>query len=243
MNRELKVQVGDREVACQVVRSARRRRTISLTFDHTNGLRVLAPLRSPEAEIRLVIANNLDWIARTIDRPAPVANSLVGDDGCAWYRGTRVPVRVERGGRGAMVEREIPGLVIRVARSVPDEQLGAKTDAALLRWYREETTHLLREPLARCSKAMSVTAVSISVRNQKTLWGSCSHAGKLAFNLRLAMVPQELLEYVVIHELAHIAHHNHSPAFWEHVARFEPRFRERRVALNTLSRTLPRTAV
>ena len=70
--------------------------------------------------------------------------------------------------------------------------------------------------------------VRISVKNVKTLWGSCSSNNNLSFSLRLAMVEPELLEYVIIHELSHMKQMNHSPAFWNEVGKHVPDYRERR---------------
>ncbi len=71
----------------------------------------------------------------------------------------------------------------------------------------------------------------ISVRNARGRWGSCSEGGRLAFNYRLIKIPSELADYVVAHELAHLAEHNHGPRFWALVARAIPDYKTRRKKL------------
>lgn len=78
---------------------------------------------------------------------------------------------------------------------------------------------------------MGVTYGTISVKEQKTRWGSCSAKGNLNFNWKLILMPEEILDYLVVHELAHRIEMNHSPAFWRIVERELPDYRERRTWL------------
>lgn len=74
----------------------------------------------------------------------------------------------------------------------------------------------------------------ISVRDQKTRWGSCSKTGNLSFNWKLLLLPSEMADYVVVHELCHLAEHNHSPAFWFQVDRTTPDYRDIRRRMRKL---------
>lgn len=82
---------------------------------------------------------------------------------------------------------------------------------------------------------MGVTVGYVTVKNQKTRWGSCSAKGNVNFNYQLAFLPDELLDYVVIHELAHRRHMDHSMAFWAEVEKYCPDYRERRERLKEYS--------
>ena len=85
---------------------------------------------------------------------------------------------------------------------------------------------------------MGVQASRVRVREMSSRWGSCSAAGSLCFNLRLLAAPVELIDYVVVHELAHLREMNHSRRFWAEVAKTLPDFKSRRSRLRALEREL-----
>lgn len=96
---------------------------------------------------------------------------------------------------------------------------------------KRQIRRLVTQRAAYYAGLMGVSYGRISMRNQKTRWGSCSSDGNLNFNCRLLFVPPELVDYVVVHELAHRRHMNHSPAFWQEVERYLPDYRDRRERL------------
>ena len=85
---------------------------------------------------------------------------------------------------------------------------------------------------------MGVTYGRITIRAAKTRWGSCSGAGNLNFHWKLILMPDEVLDYVVVHELAHRKQMNHSPAFWAEVEKVLPDYRERRRWLKNWGQTV-----
>ena len=92
--------------------------------------------------------------------------------------------------------------------------------------------HEIIPPLvARWSAVMGIKPIRITVTGAKTRFGSCSGKNAVSFSYRLMRYPPEAIEYVVVHELAHIRHHDHSPAFWAEVETYLPDYRERRALL------------
>jgi len=89
---------------------------------------------------------------------------------------------------------------------------------------------------ARCEHYAPIYGVSfnkISIRAQKARWGSCSKSGNLSFNFRIAALPDQLFEYVIVHEMCHLLELNHSPAFWAQVARCVPEHKRLRKEIRT----------
>jgi predicted metal-dependent hydrolase len=96
---------------------------------------------------------------------------------------------------------------------------------------RRDTRVLVAHRLAHFNQTYQLTWKRIFVRNQRRSWGSCSKVGNLNFNLRLALLAPELADYVIVHELCHRQHFNHSKEFWSLVAKTIPDYKERRRAL------------
>ena len=88
--------------------------------------------------------------------------------------------------------------------------------------------NLINERAASFAAVMGVSFGKITVRSQKTRWGSCSSAGNLNFNCLLALCPSEVIDYVVVHELCHLRHMNHSRAFWNEEANYFPGYAEQK---------------
>lgn len=96
------------------------------------------------------------------------------------------------------------------------------------RRYMETARDIFTQKAAYYASIMRVTYGRISIREQKTRWGSCSSRKNLNFNYKLAYMPQEIMDYVVVHELAHLQHMNHSQEFWQLVEQYIPDYKERR---------------
>lgn len=92
-------------------------------------------------------------------------------------------------------------------------------------FYRKQARLHLTERVEHFAQKMQLFPRQLSVRGQKTRWGSCSSRGEVSLNWKLLAAPLEVIDYVVIHELAHMRHMNHSPQFWELVACFHPEWK------------------
>ena len=94
--------------------------------------------------------------------------------------------------------------------------------------YKSRARVLVRERLAYFNQFYRFSFGRVTIKNQKSCWGSCSQKGNLNFNYRLALLPERLADYVVVHELCHLKELNHSAKFWQLVERTISDYRERR---------------
>ncbi len=102
-------------------------------------------------------------------------------------------------------------------------------------FYKEKTPLHVNELVKKWAFIMGVTPKSITFRKTKRRWGSCSHKAELSFTLSLAQLPCEVMEYIVIHELAHILHPHHQRAFWACVAEYMPEYKIQEMAIKRYS--------
>ncbi len=105
---------------------------------------------------------------------------------------------------------------------------GARTQEEIENEYRAYVKSLIPPLVEQYSKRMALYPTRLSFRKNRSRWGSCSAKNALSFNIQLAQTPEAFIEYVVVHELAHIRHKNHSTAFWELVGAYLPDYKERR---------------
>jgi len=131
--------------------------------------------------------------------------------------------------------QRLPGLRSRVA--IKDEEKiifsgrNLLADGVLGIWYRQEAKRVIMERLEHFAKTYKFTYNKVFIRNQKTLWGSCSSKRNLSFNWRLIQTPLDIIDYIVVHELVHTKILQHTKAYWERVASLYPQYRQARVWL------------
>ena len=99
--------------------------------------------------------------------------------------------------------------------------------------YREQARALVHAQVAKINQRYNFPVGRIAIKNHRSRWGSCSKKHNLNFNYKILFLPERLAEYIVAHELCHLGEFNHSPKFWDLVARFAPDYRERVRELRT----------
>ena len=185
------------------------------------------------------------WIARTAAemerRPSllePAESLILPENVELRFVGQEWRVEYRPGGTGSVSvqAREVGDRLVRVTGGVADD--GA-CRAALARWVMRKGRDLLVPAAAETARAHGFQVGCISIRRQKSRWGSCSRHGALSLNANLVFLPAELVDYVILHELCHTVELNHSARFWQLIGSIDPDYRDKRKRLRSASNLVP----
>jgi predicted metal-dependent hydrolase len=210
--------------AYSVRRSSRARRA-RLTISRTGDAVVVLPNRAPDRAAAELVARHADWIARHIGRIEALSRALAarpawGEGRYLSFGGVEHLVTVHaapNGRRSRVVLAGEPGEpTISIWRAATETRT---TTDILETWLRRAAREAIAERVGRRAGEMGVTPTAVAIRDQRSRWGSASVRGSLSFSWRLVLCPPDILDYVVVHELAHLSIRGHSPAFWALVAR------------------------
>lgn len=185
-------------------------------------------MRAPESHAYELVHRHRRWIA--IHQGRIRAQVAARSERPSLDRGRSIPFRGEShrvislaaiDGRRAATVDVVDGRLV-----VTSPPLEKRSTAELLeRWFRSEARREIEERVAQRSREMAISAKRITIRDQKTRWGSASRSGTLSFSWRLVMCPPWVLDYVVVHELAHLKVSGHGRGFWRLVERHFPEAR------------------
>ena len=229
------IEFNGKLIGYTIIRSARRKKTVEITLDPQQGVVVRSPARTPRREITALVQKRAEWIlshaTEDILRPTP---RRFTDVETLFYMGREIPIATcATAASGITVNLENDAFHIASPADLPEDERTEKSRAAIERWYRREASRLLPEIVALWqAKVSSKKPAQVLIRNQRKRWGSCSSDGSIRLNWRIIMAEPALIDYVVVHELAHLAVMDHSPRFWKQVERTLPDYRARRKRLN-----------
>jgi hypothetical protein len=110
----------------------------------------------------------------------------------------------------------------------------AAVKLALVAWYRQHAAERISERVRVWAKKMAIAAPAVLIRDQRRRWGSCDPKGNLRFNWRVILAPTRVVDYVVAHELVHLAHRHHTTAFWSTLGKAMPEYESKRRRLREM---------
>lgn len=218
-----------------------RARYVRLEVRRETGLTVVVPRRFPLAQLPELLKGKRRWILAKLvqveNAAAPPAGGGLKDGSVVPYMGKSLRLATRPG--------ETPGARLAGGRLLVTLGPGdGSLDSLIEQWFRLQAAVALRARVDLLGATMGVSYNQLTIRGQKSRWGSCSRKGNLSFNWKLLMMPPPVMDYVVVHELAHLAVLDHSTRFWALVAKHCPQWQAHRRWLKEhaaeLAATLPR---
>lgn len=215
------------------VRKSRQAKSLQLKISAEKGLEVVVPYRAIGVNIHQLLDANRAWIQGKLTEYRQVLPQQ-----------QRLPERlpllavdqvwqvhyVAAAGKPRCLPR--PGNALTVLGNL-DDVVGC--EQALKDWLRDKAKSHLVPWVRKLSVETQLICANVTVREQRTRWGSCSSKADINLNWKLLFLPERLARYILIHELCHIRHLNHSARFWQLVAEFDPHFKQHRRELKQLT--------
>ncbi len=205
----------------QIIKSKRKSLGIRIKLDGSVIIRV--PLKKSALEINQFVDKYQSWIETKLAH-VQIAQAQKVETNLYYYLGEQYPV--QEADCADLVQFSEQKLLIRVGCINQAENL-------LIPWYRLQTKQLVAPIVEEYAKQFGLVYTTLKITLAKTRWGSCNSRGTLCFSYRLAMLPLYVIKYIVAHELAHLKHLNHAPAFWCLVGQIYPDYKAAQAWLKT----------
>ncbi|MEK9656840.1 MAG: SprT family zinc-dependent metalloprotease [bacterium] len=208
----------------RIIRS--QRRTLSIEVVSESEVKIRAPWYCSDRRVRAFIEEKSDWVAKKqqqLSEEEKINHSIV-DQGSFSYLG-----RLYRIEHRAVKAIGLEGDCL----CLPEGWSDARCHTRLVAWFKERALDILLDRVECYSQKMQLFPSEVLLSNAKRRWGSCSSERVLRFNWRLLSCPMSVIDYLVVHELAHIQEMNHSQRFWELVQHFDPFYKDAEAWLKT----------
>ncbi|MFT3894347.1 MAG: SprT family zinc-dependent metalloprotease [Anaerolineales bacterium] len=209
-----------------------KRRTIALIVERDGSVTVRAPLKMSAKAIEEFVVKHADWVEKKqieVANIAPEKTKQYEAGERFLFLGQEYPLEIVKSARKKLVLED----AFKLAESEKEN-----AEAVFRHWYRKQAAKIILERVALFAERYQLAVGTIRITSARTRWGSCSPKNNLSFSWRLVLTPPDVIDYVVIHELAHTVHHNHSKRFWKLVEKWMPDYKERRKQLRTYGKEI-----
>ena len=207
------------------------RKTASIAVSPDNTVIVTVPSRLGDAEVAALVRRKNGWIQKKITINSEVRHPYRRKEyvsGEAFsYLGRNYRLKIETGDEPGVALRG-GRLYVRGPAGLARKERDSWVVAQLTAWYRDRALEKVRQRARLHAQRMGVESGPVGIMDYRRQWGSCYLDTSVHFNWKIAMAPVRIIDYVVIHELCHLRHHDHSKAFWKMLALYLPDYAERK---------------
>lgn len=224
------------------VRESTRAKRIRLELSVDDGLLVVVPKGYDHGRIPALLEQRADWILKAYQRlrqksaPRPQSLSVLPQQIALVALGEFWIVKYQAGNTSSVTLTEQPGNTLLVAGRIDNTQL---CRGVLKQWLAHKAQKHMKPWLLSMAKAAGYSVSRVHIKAQRTRWGSCSNKKAISLNMALLLIPQELVRYVLFHELCHTVHMNHSSQFWALVGSHYKDYQSARKQLGSAWQSVP----
>lgn len=194
-------------------------------------VRVRAPRSLSDKRIDDLIKKRIPWIKEKLEehakRPKAIEKKYI-DGEIFSYLGKNYVVRIIESNK-ASVKLKNGCFVVTISKNKVGK--ADQVQALLSDWFRVHANKYLQARTDKFAKIIGVSPTSVSIKNYKARWGSCTINGAIDYNWKIIQAPKKVIDYIVVHELCHLLEHNHSPKYWSCVEKFMPNSKDSKVWL------------
>ena len=209
-----------------------KRKSIAIVVKANGEVEVRAPHRTSKRRIQEFVDQKSAWILEKqalAQEMTPQPHKYTAGE-LFYYLGKTYPLEI--------VQQNSPALTFTGERFLLSKAALPRAKEAFTRWYQQKARRYLNERAAALAIHHGLNYTKLRLSSARTRWGSCSSLGTLSLTWRLILTPPESIDYVIVHELAHLLHKNHSKQFWDKVAEMMPDYAPRAAWLKQHSRQL-----
>lgn len=194
----------------------------------------MTPMTARVSELKRFVTSREAWIRKNIAQHQQLEDQKREAKGQRlWLMGEQLSVESSTGAKNR-IEHE-PGVLKFITRQTLDVDA---LDRRLTKWLRQQAESVLPSCLEKLSQQTGMHGSGLQIKAYTARWGSCRHDGLIQLNWKLIKTPPEVIDYVIIHELSHLSHFNHSTSFWGQVAKHCPNYKDHRKWLKDNGRLL-----
>lgn len=204
----------------------RRRKTMQISIKPPDIINVVAPIGITQDRILEEVKSKSNWIIKKLDYFNEIGYNDIKkkfvDGELFMYLGKNYPLKIlkDENIKGVRINIEDENLCV----VVKEDKENIKS--AIEKWYKDNAKIQIERRVKYYQSFFNERPLAIKVKNQKHIWGSCTYQNKLLFNWKCIMARIDALDYVIVHEMCHMKHKNHSKNFWNEVARVMPNYKE-----------------
>jgi len=224
---KLSTQYGNKKIDFEVI--YRDRKTLEIRVEPPDSIQVISPQGLKDEVIKEKVKSKGKWIIKKLidfkdTGYIPLEREFVNGESF-MYLGRNYLLKINIDNDLKRPKVELLDGKLQIYSPTKDQGILKK---ALEKWYRKETERIITKRVEFYRHKFNIEPRQVKIKQQKRRWGSCTPKGDLLFNWRTVMAPSPVIDYIIVHELSHLVHKNHSSKFWKKVESILPDYKDRK---------------